>query len=108
MAVFTPITKDEWMQNHFSEHFHDKVNKQALLELTLGINTIVRPDDPMQHGLNILNACKRAPVVVQTAAISHEQKISNISSPGQAGLFSNPSQEKNSQSKDIHTPTKKR
>lgn len=109
MAVFTPMTKDEWMQNHFSEHFHDKVNKQALLELTLGINTIFKPDNPLEYGFKMLAPCERAPVMANSPAVSHGQKVASAPSPHNAGFFSAPNQEKLSQTQqETHTPTKKR
>lgn len=105
MAVL--MTKEEWMQTHFTDHFHDKVNKQALLELSLGINTIIRPDDPLNHGFEILIPCKRAPLALQSAAPHHESKIASVSTSN-VGLFSTPSHDKAQQPEETHTPTKKR
>lgn len=99
------MTKEIWMQKHFDEHFHDKVNKQALLELTLGINTILKSQDPpLVHALKQLLPCQRV-AITQVHSPSAEQKFSATSRVSNIGYFGKENQEKPSQPENSHTPT---
>lgn len=100
------MTKEIWMQNHFQEHFHDKVNKQALLELTLGINTLVKPENPLAHAFQELMPCHRV-AIAPINPVNSQQKFSATSRVSDMGVFAKENQEKPSQPQDTYTPTKK-
>lgn len=44
-----------------NSRFVDLVDSKARLDASLGKVTQIRPDDPLQQGLNVLSACKRQP-----------------------------------------------
>lgn len=77
------MMKEQWMQEHFGEFFHDLVDKKALLDSSLGVRAMIRPENPLEHGLNELSACRRMDVAVEKP----------VRRAGMFGLFA-PQQEK--------------
>lgn len=94
------------VRDRFEEYFHDKVNRQALLELTLGINTIVKPQDPLAHARKELQACQRI-AVTQTPSANLQQQFASMPRTSSIGIFGIENQEKTSQPEDTPTPKKR-